>query len=84
LFGSASAALLGAHADAEVTSARGATPRGTANACIFVNLNGGPSHMDTFDPKDGPWNPADVDIRDYSNGLRLSNLGLSEADGAAE
>jgi len=73
LFGSASAALLGAHADAEVTSARGATPRGTARACIFVNLNGGPSHMDTFDPKDGPWNPADVDIRDHTDGLRLSN-----------
>src|SRR3954467_6838734 len=24
---------------------------GTAKACIFINLVGGPSHLDTFDPK---------------------------------
>ncbi len=73
LFGAASASLLAAHADAEVTTVRGATPRGSARACIFVNLNGAASHMDTFDPKEGPWNPRDADIRDYSGGLRLSN-----------
>lgn len=72
LFGAASASLLTAHADAEVTSLRGATPRGSARACIFINLNGAASQMDTFDPKDGVWNPRDADIRDYSGGLRLS------------
>jgi uncharacterized protein (DUF1501 family) len=71
LFGAASAALLTSHADAEVATA-GARPRNTAKACIFVNLNGGASHMDTFDPKDGPWNPNDADIRQYSGGIALS------------
>lgn len=72
LFGAASASLLNVHADAEVTAARpGVKARGSARACVFINLNGGPSHMDTFDPKDGPWNPADADIRE-SNGITLS------------
>ncbi|HEX4612242.1 MAG TPA: DUF1501 domain-containing protein [Urbifossiella sp.] len=31
---------------------------GTAKACIFINLIGGPSHLDTFDPK--PDAPSDV------------------------
>jgi hypothetical protein len=53
LFGTATAALLGTHADAEV-AASGAQPRNTAGACIFINLNGGASQLDTFDPKDGP------------------------------
>src|SRR5262245_35185409 len=38
------------------------TPRpplaGTAKACIFINLVGGPAHLDTFDPK--PDAPAEV------------------------
>lgn len=71
LFGAATAALLTSHADAEVASA-GVAPRGTAKACIFINMNGGPSQLDTFDPKDGPWNPADADIRQYPGGIALS------------
>jgi hypothetical protein len=73
LFGAAAAAnitLLDAHADAAVTSGN-VTTRNTARTCIFVNLNGAASHMDTFDPKDGAWNPRDADIRDYSGGIRL-------------
>ncbi len=73
LFGAAAAAnigVLGAHADAAVTSGNAAT-RNTARTCIFVNLNGAASHMDTFDPKEGAWNPRDADIRDYSGGIRL-------------
>jgi uncharacterized protein (DUF1501 family) len=69
LFQAASAAgagLLAAHADAEVTSAA-ASPRNSANACIFINLSGAPSHLDTFDPKDGPWNPEGLDLRQYGN-----------------
>ncbi len=33
-------------------------PGGTAKSCIFINLIGGPSHLDTFDPK--PAAPAEV------------------------
>src|SRR5262245_31944011 len=41
--------------------------RNTARACIFIYLNGAPSHIDTFDVKDGPWNPPDADIQQYGN-----------------
>jgi hypothetical protein len=41
--------------------------RNTARACIFVYLNGAPSHVDTFDVKDGPWNPADAAIQQYGD-----------------
>ena len=44
----------------------------TARACIFINLNGGASHLDTFDPKDGPWNPPDADIAAVSGRARRS------------
>ena len=71
LFGTAAASLLSVHADAEVTSSSVA-PRGTAKTCIFINMNGGPSHMDTFDPKDGPWNPSDARIGQFPGGLTLS------------
>ena len=71
LFGAASASLLNIHADAQVTSS-GITPRNTAKTCIFINMNGGPSHLDTWDPKDGPWNPADARIEQYSSGLTMS------------
>jgi hypothetical protein len=47
--------------------------RGTARACIFVNLNGGASHLDTWDPKDAPWNPTDIDLRAGPGGIVLSN-----------
>ena len=73
LFGAATAGLLRVPADAETATTRTASkPRGSARACIFINLNGGASHMDTFDPKDGPWNPADVDLVQYPGGLILS------------
>jgi hypothetical protein len=64
--GAASAALLRTPADAATTGA-GVTARSTAKACIYINLAGGPSHLDTFDAKDGPWNPSDADIRQYGN-----------------
>ena len=28
-----------------------ARPLGTAKSCIFINMVGGPAHLDTFDPK---------------------------------
>jgi hypothetical protein len=73
LFGAASAALLKVHADAETTTRRpAATVQNSARACIFINLNGGPSQLDTFDPKDGPWNPADADLMQHPSGLVMS------------
>ena len=74
LFGSlaaASTSLLRAHPDSETIS-NGAAPRKTARACIFITLNGAASHLDMFDPKDGPWNPDDADLREYPGGLVLS------------
>jgi len=38
-------------------------PRGTAKVCVFINLNGAASHLDTFDAKDAAWNPPDADIQ---------------------
>ena len=54
LFGAAS--LLPIVGKAEEIPGRAAM-RNSARAVVFFNLNGGPSQMDTFDPKDGPWNP---------------------------
>jgi len=64
--GAVSAALLRTPTDAAVATAA-VTPRRTAKACIFINLAGAPSHIDTFDPKDGPWNPSDADIQQYGS-----------------
>ena len=58
--------------DAEVQTVA-VNPRDTAKSCIYINLNGAPSQLDTFDPKDGPWNPPDVDLRQYPGGIVLSN-----------
>jgi len=57
--------------DAQVISA-GPPTRGTARACIFFYLNGAPSHVDTFDVKDGPWNPPDARIQQFHGGIALS------------
>ena len=37
-------------------------PRGTARQCLFINMNGAPSHLDIFDVKDAAWNPADANL----------------------
>src|SRR6476646_7693497 len=73
LFGAASAALLRVRAEAENATSRIAVKtRNSARACIFINLNGGASHLDTFDPKDGPWNAGDMDLAQHPGGLVLS------------
>jgi hypothetical protein len=46
-------------------------PRGTAEHCIFVNLAGGASHVDTFDVKEGRWLPSDFDVRTVRPGIRM-------------
>src|SRR5262245_3499681 len=56
----------------ETLAAASVNPLGTADAAIFVKLAGAPSHMDTFDIKEGPWTPADFDIQTKNN-ITLSN-----------
>jgi len=58
-------------------TARAATTKPRAASAIFINLVGGPSHLDTFDPK--PDAPSDVrgpfrPIRTTVPGLHLSEL----------
>lgn len=43
------------------------SPKGTAKNCIFVLLSGGPSHVDTFDLKQGPWTPAFAQPTSYGD-----------------
>lgn len=64
-------AALQRRGDAEVSSGN-AQPRGTARAVILVNLQGAPSHIDTFDVKDAGWNPADASLQPGSGNLVLS------------
>lgn len=49
------------------TIAHGATPKAVAKNCIFVLLSGGPSHVDTFDLKEGSWTPAFVQPTSYGD-----------------
>ncbi len=44
---------------AETTQSYEPTLVGTARTCIFIHMQGAPSHVDTFDLKVGPWTPAD-------------------------
>jgi hypothetical protein len=46
-------------------------PRGSAEICIFLLLKGGPSQLETFDVKEGPWTPPDLDVRTIAPGLRM-------------
>ena len=41
------------------------SPMATARNCIFVLMSGGPSHVDTFDLKEGPWTPAGFEPESY-------------------
>jgi hypothetical protein len=68
---SATFLTLARRVDAQISSANPAV-RSTARACIFIYLNGAASHVDTFDVKDGPWNPADARIQQFPGGIALS------------
>ena len=52
-----------------VRAARKVSPRGSADYCIFLFLDGGPSQIDTFDFKEGPYTPADFDVRTVKGGM---------------
>ena len=54
-------------------SAQGTSnPRGTARNCIFIELGGAISPMDTWDFKETRWTPPDLDVTEVSQGLYLS------------
>jgi hypothetical protein len=46
-------------------------PRGGAEVCVFLMLKGGPSQLETFDVKEGPWTPPDLDVQTVKPGLRM-------------
>ena len=62
--------LLGHRADAAPSR------RGGDKSCIFIFLNGGPSHLDTFDPK--PDAPADIRGAFGSVATRVPGVRLSD------
>ncbi|MGH9720202.1 MAG: DUF1501 domain-containing protein [Bryobacteraceae bacterium] len=70
-------AVLARRGDAQI-SVQNVRAANTARACIFINLRGAPSHLDTFDVKDAPWNPAGADIRPTAAGFLLSRAVFPE------
>jgi len=50
---------------AETIARASVTIRGTAKNCIFILMSGGPSHVDTFDLKEGSWTPAGFSPTSY-------------------
>ena len=54
-----------------VHAQRKVTPMATARQVLFINIEGGMSQIDTLDAREGPWTPADFDIRSAGNGLKL-------------
>ena len=54
-----------------VSAKENVTPRGGAEHCIFIFLNGGASQLDSFDIKEGKWTPPDFDVRTVKPGLRM-------------
>jgi len=45
-------------------------PRGTARTVIFVMLDGGQSHVDAWDLKEGKWTPGDFAVKQLQPGLK--------------
>lgn len=46
------------------------TPRGSARFVIFVMLEGGQSHVDSWDLKEQKWTPQNFDIREIAPGVK--------------
>jgi hypothetical protein len=57
----------------EVSAAVPVVPKATARTCVFVYMLGGPTQLETWDPKDGSWTPGDLDFRNYAGGVSLSH-----------
>lgn len=45
-------------------------PRGSARFVIFVMLEGGQSHVDSWDLKEGKWTPPNFDVREIAPGVK--------------
>jgi hypothetical protein len=45
-------------------------PRGSARFVIFVMLEGGQSHVDSWDLKEGKWTPENFDVREIDPGVK--------------
>lgn len=60
-------------ANCEVYAQLPVVPKNTAKSVIFVQMLGGPTHLETWDAKEGPWSPRDIDIRGFSGGVTMSN-----------
>ena len=45
-------------------------PRGSARFVIFIMLEGGQSHVDSWDLKEGKWTPENFDIREIEPGVK--------------
>ena len=46
-------------------------PRGTAEYCLYVFLQGGCSHVDSFDLKEGKWTPPDFEVKQIAPGVKM-------------
>jgi hypothetical protein len=46
------------------------SPRGTARQVVFFMLDGGQSHLDSWDFKEGAWTPPDFDAREARPGVK--------------
>lgn len=51
----------------ETVARAAATPRASARNCIFILLGGAPSHVDTFDLKEGAWTPRTFNPTSYGD-----------------
>jgi hypothetical protein len=49
----------------ETIARAGVSTIGTAKNCIFILMRGGPSHIDTFDLKEGSWTPRELEPTSY-------------------
>lgn len=54
----------------QARAAQAVKPRGSARFVIWVMLDGGASHLDTWDLKEGPWTPPDFDVREVQPGVK--------------
>lgn len=61
------------------TAAPNVALRNTARNCIFIFLAGAPSHVDTWDLKEGPWTPADFTPDTFDGGNVRFPSGLMPA-----
>jgi hypothetical protein len=51
----------------ETVAKAAGSPIGTAKNCLFIHLAGAPSHVDTFDLKEGSWTPAYFNPASYGD-----------------